>query len=111
VPTRSIGIAAIPKECVTQIIALGENIKKARLSRKLRQEDIAKQVVISVKTYRKIEAGDPSVSVGLYLSTLYMLELNKEFSNLAANDKIGEALDRRAMPKRIKIKQNKELDF
>ena len=110
-PSRSIGIAAIPKECVSQIISLGENIKKARIIRKLRQKDIAKQVAISVKTYRKIEAGDPTVSVGLYLSTLYMLELNKEFSNLATNDKIGEALERRARSKRIKIKQNKELDF
>ena len=59
---RSIGTKAMPKVCCAQMLKLGGNIRLARARRKIRQEDMAKRIAISVKTYRKIEAGDPTVA-------------------------------------------------
>ena len=109
----SIDVKAMPKECRKQMAVLGENIRLARVRRKIRQEDMANRIAISVKTYRKIENGDPAVAVGLYLSALSMLGLSRDFSSLAdpANDPVGLSMERMRMPERIRLKKDKELDF
>jgi hypothetical protein len=43
----SIGIDALPNVCCNQMVQLGDNIKVARLRRKIRQEDMAKRVAIA----------------------------------------------------------------
>ena len=110
---RSIGVKAMPKVCCTQMVHFGENIRLARTRRKIRQEDMAKRIAISVKTYRKIESGDPTVAIGLYASALFMLNISDDFSSLAdpANDRIGLSMERRNMSERIRLKKDKELDF
>jgi transcriptional regulator with XRE-family HTH domain len=110
---RSIGVKAMPKACCTQMVNFGENIRLARTRRKIRQEDMAKRIAISVKTYRKIESGDPTVAVGLYASALFMLGISEDFSSLVdpAKDRIGMSMERRNMPERIRLKKDKELDF
>lgn len=111
--SRSSGVGGMPKPCCNQMSQLGSNIKLARLRRKIRQEDMARRVAISVKTYRKIENGDPSIAIGLYLSALYMMGLNDEFSLIAApgSDRIGIAMEKRDLPMRVRIKENEALDF
>ena len=113
VKERSIGVKAMPKACCTQMLNLGENIRLARIRRKIRQEDMANRISISVKTYRKIESGDPTVAIGLYVSALFMLGLAADFSALAdpAQDRVGLSMEKRHMPERIRLKQDKELDF
>jgi len=113
VSKRSVGIAAMPKECCNLMISFGENIKLARRRRKVKQSDIAKSVAISVQTYRKIENGDPSVGIGLYLSVLFMFDLHNDFSKLASpyTDNIGLAMTKDSIPKKIRDKKNKRLDF
>ena len=111
--SRSIGILGLSRYNCQQMDILGSNIALARKKRKIRQEDIANRAAISVKTYRKIERGDPSVSIGLYLAVLSIMGLDLPFSDLAdpAKDKVGLELEKRALPERVKLKLNKELDF
>lgn len=110
---RSIGVKAMPKACCVQMANFGENIRLARVRRKIRQEDMAKRIAISVKTYRKIENGDPTVAVGLYVSALFMLGMSDEFSSLAdpTKDRVGISMERRHMPERVRLKNDKALDF
>ena len=110
---RSIGILGLSRYNCQQMDALGSNITLARKKRKIRQEDMANRAAISVKTYRKIEKGDPGVAIGLYLAVLSIMDLDLPFSDLAdpARDKIGLTLEKRALPERVKLKQKKELDF
>lgn len=110
---RSIGILGLSRYNCQQMDALGSNIGLARKKRKIRQEDMASRAAISVKTYRKIEKGDPGVAIGLYLAVLSIMDLDLPFSDLAdpTKDKIGLALEKRALPERVKLKRNKELDF
>ena len=46
---------------------LGENLRQRRLERNDRQEDAAARLGLSPKTYRKMENGDPSISIGPWL--------------------------------------------
>lgn len=74
------------------LASVGENIKLARLRRKLSSEQIAERAGISRKTVSNIEAGNPSVSIGSYLQVLFVLGLEKDFLNLAATDPLGRKL-------------------
>lgn len=110
---RSIGIGAIPKNCCDQLKQFGGNIKLARKRRRIRQQDMAERIAVAIKTYRKIENGDPTVSIGLYLSALFVLGLHEDFSILASpeNDQAGISLEKSRLPQRIRLKQDKDLGF
>ena len=104
---RSIGINALPESCRDQLKHLGENIKLARKRRRIRQQDMAERIAVAIKTYRKIERGDPTVGIGLYLSALFLLGIHEDFSLLAAPDRdsTGLSLENKYLPERVRLKQ------
>ena len=71
---------------------LGENIKLARKRRKLTQKLVSERTGISCVTLRKIENGDPTVSIGHYLSVLGVLNLANDLSQVALDDELGRKL-------------------
>lgn len=71
---------------------MGENIKLARLRRKLSSEQIAERANISRPTLTSIEKGTPSVSMGSYFLVLQVLGLDKDFLKLAKDDELGRIL-------------------
>jgi transcriptional regulator with XRE-family HTH domain len=71
---------------------LGENIKLARKRRKLTQQLTSQRTGISSVTLRKIENGDPTVSIGHYLSVLAVLGLAGDFAEVALDDELGRKL-------------------
>jgi transcriptional regulator with XRE-family HTH domain len=74
------------------LIELGENIKLARLRRKLSSEQVAERANISRPTLTAIEKGSPTVSIGSYLLVLQVLGLEKDFLLLAKDDELGRKL-------------------
>lgn len=71
---------------------LGEDIKLARLRRKLSAEQVAERAGISRSTLWQIEKGLPNVSMGYYAQVLFILGLEKNLSNMAADDVLGRKL-------------------
>ncbi len=54
---------------------IGKSLKVARLRRRISAADAAGRSGVSLPTYRKIETGDPSVSLGVFVSALRELGL------------------------------------
>ena len=71
---------------------LGENIKLARLRRRLSTQQISERADISRPTLSAIEKGKPTVSIGLYLQVLFVLGLAEDFLKVASEDELGRKL-------------------
>ena len=70
----------------------GENIKLARLRRRLSMEQISERAGISRSTLIKIEKGDESVSMGGYFQVLFVMRLDKDFLTVAKDDVLGRKI-------------------
>jgi transcriptional regulator with XRE-family HTH domain len=70
----------------------GEDIKLARLRRKLSASQISERAGISRSTLWQIEKGMPNVSFGSYSNVLFVLGLEKNILSLASNDELGQKL-------------------
>ncbi len=85
------GPKLLPKE--KRIIEnLGENIKLARLRRKLTTEQVANRANISRKTLWHVEKGSDHISIGIVLQVLSVLGLKDDFKNVAKDDVLGRKL-------------------
>jgi len=74
------------------LIELGENLKLARLRRKLSTAQVSERANISRATLWGIEKGSPSVAIGTYLQVLCILGLEKDFLKVACDDELGHKL-------------------
>lgn len=88
---------------------LGENIRLARLRRKLSAEQVAERVNVARSTLWLVEKGSPSVAIGTYLQVLFVLGLEKDILKVAADDELGRKLqDAKLLVKERAPKKNKK---
>jgi len=90
---------------------MGEQLKLARLRRRLSTEQVAERAGIGRTRLWMIERGDPSVALGAYFQVLLVLGLEKDVLKLASDDEFGRKLqDARLMTKQRapKRKSNKD---
>lgn len=71
---------------------VGENIKFARLRRKLNTSQVAERANISRTTLYEIEKGKPNVSIGSYVQVLSVLGLADDLLDVAKDDELGRKL-------------------
>ena len=80
---------------------VGENIRLARLRRKLSSEQVSERANISRPTLLSIEKGSAGVGIGSYLQVLIVLGLERDFLLLAKDDELGRKLqDADLVPKK-----------
>lgn len=72
--------------------AVGENIKLARLRRKLTMKQVAERAGVSRPTISTLEKGNPAISLGIVLKVLIVLGLEKDLLLLAKDDTLGRKL-------------------
>lgn len=84
---------------------LGQDIRRARIRRRITMALMAERASISRTTLTKIEKGDPSVALGIYATVLFILG---SVSNLAKllepeKDELGLLLEEENLPKRVRF--------
>ena len=89
------------------LVRLGSRIRIARLRRKLRQEDLAKQIGRTRATVIAIEQGSPTTEIGAYVAALWVLGLLRELDLVAdpGLDRDGQALSFSAADKRVRLRR------
>ena len=90
------------------ILVLGTDIRTARLRRRMVQKDLATMMGVSIGTVRRLEAGDPGISIGNFAMALLCLGCLDKITSLLADtdDEIGKFVDRQNLPQRIRKKKN-----
>jgi len=85
----------------------GENLKLARLRRKLTAQQVAERAGITRTTLWQIEKGMSQVSMGAYAQVLLILGMQHDLLKLATDDDLGRKLQdarlttRKRAPKKI----------
>jgi DNA-binding XRE family transcriptional regulator len=77
---------------------MGEQIKLARLRRKLPVSLVAERANISRSTLWAIEKGSPSVSMGAYAAVLLALNMADDLLLIAKDDVLGRTLQDLNLP-------------
>jgi transcriptional regulator with XRE-family HTH domain len=70
----------------------GEQIKLARLRRKLSAAVVAERAGISRSTLWQVEKGNPSVALAAYFLVLFALGLEQDLLSVAHDDVLGRKL-------------------
>jgi transcriptional regulator with XRE-family HTH domain len=81
---------------------LGENLRLARLRRKLSATMVAQRAGIARNTLRAIERGDANVTFGAYANVLFSLGLEKDLKLIAHDDELGRKLQDASLPIRAR---------
>lgn len=83
---------------------LGQDIRDARLRRRISTAVMAERASISRTTLNKIEKGDPGVSLGNYANVLFVLGMAERLGDLAdaRMDTLGLELEEARLPQRIR---------
>lgn len=89
---------------------IGTDIRDARRRRRLPTRVVADRALISLPTLRGVERGDPTVSMGIYATVLFVLGLLDKLAAVAAveGDPVGLGLDAEQLPKRIRPKRRRD---
>ncbi len=88
---------------------LGENLRLARLRRRVSAKLEAERAGISISTLTKIEQGVSSVSIGSYIQVLVTLNLEKDILKVAADDELGRKLQDLGLPVRARAPKRKKI--
>lgn len=64
----------IPGAVVSHLVQLGANLRIARERRRESLQAMSARVGCSIPTLRRMEAGDPSVAMGVYASALWVFD-------------------------------------
>lgn len=83
-PKTARALLQLPPATAAAIEKLGADLAVARLRRKESLKTWAKRMGVSVPTLQRLEAGDPSVGIGIVATALWLIKRDGELRNLAA---------------------------
>lgn len=100
---------ALPAEVLEHLTQLGARLRACRVQRGYSLQDMAQRMLCSINTYRALEAGKPSASVGNLVAALWLL------GQLDALDRLAPVPAALAAGRRVgrsrKGKVSDDLDF
>lgn len=103
-PKTPKALETLPPIIHTQLKQLGENLTIARKRRHEPRRDWAARIGVSEPTLMRMEQGDPSVSMGIYATALWLLGRAQEIAALAAPE-----FDRGALEQDVRLAQKRSV--
>ncbi len=92
-PKTARALLQLPPATAGAIEKLGADLAVARLRRKESLRSWAQRMGITVSTLQRLEAGDPSVGIGIVATALWLIKRDGELGNLAAPEHDQGALE------------------
>ena len=89
---RNTLLAAPPYPVEKALKRLGENLRTARLRRRLTIDEVAQKVGAGRRAISEAEKGKPSTSVAIYVALLWTFDLLSDFEMLADPSRDAEGL-------------------
>ncbi|MGX7877230.1 hypothetical protein ACVDG5_035555 [Mesorhizobium sp. ORM6] len=104
---RSTVTDILPPRVKRALGKLGADIALARKKRSLTVMMMAERLGIAKSTYLKIEKGDPTVAMGAYAMTFFVLGFDEALTKIvdAQRDEQGLLLDGERLPKRVRVRK------
>lgn len=78
------GLSSIPQEVAESLANLGARLRACRIERGFSLRDMASRMLCSINTYRSLEAGKPTSSLGGLCNALWLLGQLEGIDRLAA---------------------------
>lgn len=104
---RSTVADTLPSKVRRGLTKLGGDIAIARKKRNLTILMMAERLGVAKSTYLKVEKGNPSVSMGIYAMTLFVLGFAEVLGEMVdpRHDDQGLLLDAERLPKRVRARK------
>lgn len=101
---RSTVFDTLPPRVKRALTKLGVDVALARKKRNLTTMMMAERIGVAKSTYLKVEKGDPSVALGTYAMTFFVLGLGDVLGEILdpRRDDQGLLLDAERMPQRVR---------
>jgi transcriptional regulator with XRE-family HTH domain len=112
-PRRAKITESLPPPALRAIHQLGQDLEVARRRRRISQQLMADRMLVNRETVIRLERGDPTVSLSVLASALFVLGLTGRLEKLLGpeSDAVGMAEDLQHLPKRAHAPRNDDLDF
>ena len=97
----------LPPKVRRSLVKLGQDVTIARKKRNLTTRMVAERTGVARSTYFKVEKGDPTVSMGVYAMTLFVLGFGEVLGEIidARQDDQGHLLDTARLPERVRTRK------
>ncbi|HEX4134024.1 MAG TPA: hypothetical protein VHY84_05320 [Bryobacteraceae bacterium] len=104
-PEKNPSSSVLPVPVARAVRKLGHDIRDARRRRRIPVAIMAQRASISRTTLNKMEKGDPGVSLGSYVTVLFVLGMIDRVADLAdpKHDAVGLELEEEHLPQRIRL--------
>ena len=98
----------LPPPTRRALAKLGQDLTTARRKRHFTVAMMVERMGVSTNTYRGVEHGDPTVTMGAYAMALFVLGFGTALGDLIdpKRDDVGLQLDQARLPKRVRVKQS-----
>jgi hypothetical protein len=92
-PKTARALTQLPPSTAAALEKLGADLAVARLRRKESLRSWAARLGVSVATLQRLEAGDPSVGIGIVATALWLIQRDGELQSLAAPESDRGAIE------------------
>jgi transcriptional regulator with XRE-family HTH domain len=92
-PKQAAALSKLPPQTLRALEALGSHLAVARIRRKESLATRAKRIGVSIPTLTRLESGDPTVSMGIYATALWLIGRDGELARIASPEHDKGALE------------------